>query len=66
MRIILPGLPAIMILSLVILSACQQSGGGAGADAKNLFQFDDNLQARWSSPENLNGIKGSGGKENRY
>ena len=66
MRIILPGksLPAIMILSLVILYACQQSGGGAGADAKNLFQYDDNLHARWSSPENLNGIKGAGGKEN--
>ncbi|HTE25893.1 glycoside hydrolase family 172 protein [Flavitalea sp.] len=31
---------------------------------KNLFQFDENSKPRWSSPENLNGVKGAGGKEN--
>ena len=33
-------------------------------DNKNLFQFNDNIETRWSSPENMNGGKGSGGKEN--
>lgn len=33
-------------------------------DSKNLFEYNDNMEARWSSPENRNGEKGSGGKEN--
>lgn len=30
----------------------------------NVFEFNDNLETRWSSPENRNGMKGAGGKEN--
>lgn len=30
----------------------------------NLFTFNDNATTRWSSPENRNGVKGEGGKEN--
>ena len=33
-------------------------------NTKSLFEFDDNSSTRWSSPENRNGIKGEGGKEN--
>jgi hypothetical protein len=40
------------------ISASSQSGAG------NLFKFDGNSKPRWSSPENMNGIKGAGGKEN--
>ncbi len=31
---------------------------------KMLFEFDKNNVPRWSSPENMNGLKGAGGKEN--
>jgi D-arabinan exo alpha-(1,3)/(1,5)-arabinofuranosidase (non-reducing end) len=31
---------------------------------KSLFEFDNNGSTRWSSPENRNGTKGEGGKEN--
>jgi hypothetical protein len=31
---------------------------------KSLFEFDNNSTIHWSSPENRNGIKGAGGKEN--
>jgi hypothetical protein len=30
----------------------------------NLFQFDENIETRWSSPENKHGLKGKGGMEN--
>jgi len=33
-------------------------------NAKSLFEFDNNSSTRWSSPENRNGMKGAGGKEN--
>ncbi len=29
-----------------------------------VYKFDNNLTPRWSSPENLNGVKGAGGKAN--
>lgn len=34
------------------------------AQNKPYYQFDSNLTSRWSSPENLNGVKGAGGKAN--
>lgn len=41
------------------------SGKKQYADQSNeLFHFDENMTTRWSSPENLNGIKGAGGQEN--
>lgn len=33
-------------------------------NVNELYKYDHNLVPRWSSPENLNGIKGNGGKEN--
>lgn len=30
----------------------------------NLFEFDENIETRWSSPENKNGLKGRGGMAN--
>lgn len=29
-----------------------------------LYEFNNNISPRWSSPENMNGVKGAGGKEN--
>lgn len=30
----------------------------------NVYEFNNNAESRWSSPENINGKKGQGGKEN--
>jgi hypothetical protein len=30
----------------------------------NVYEFNNNAESRWSSPENLNGKKGQGGREN--
>jgi hypothetical protein len=35
-----------------------------GYGQNNLFQYDENIETRWSSPENKNGLKGKGGIEN--
>jgi hypothetical protein len=51
----------------LILSALVMFFGGsakAQSNPGNLYQFDNNADTRWSSPENLNGKKGAGGKEN--
>src|SRR5450432_1554224 len=39
--------------------AAGQEGPGA-----HLFEYKDGQESRWSSPENINGAKGSGGREN--
>ena len=36
----------------------------AFAQTANLYEYNSKLEPRWSSPENFNGIKGNGGKEN--
>ena len=36
----------------------------AGASTNKLYEYDKNATTHWSSPENLNGVKGMGGKEN--
>ncbi|RYY30098.1 MAG: DUF2961 domain-containing protein [Chitinophagaceae bacterium] len=36
----------------------------AQTGSRTLFQYDENSRPRWSSPENINGIKGAGGQEN--
>jgi hypothetical protein len=51
----------IIILLVFFLNICQFA---ATAQQTELFSFDGNLQPRWSSPENRNGRKGGGGKEN--
>jgi hypothetical protein len=45
-----------LLISFIVYS-CQQT-------PQNLFNYNDNLEPRWSSPENINGQKGMGGKEN--
>jgi len=49
----------VLILGLFVL--CLNS---FSQTTKPLFQFNDNNIPRWSSPENYNGVKGAGGKEN--
>ena len=51
-----------IIFCLLILSACTNQQSNTNQDA--VFAFDNNASTRWSSPENRNGIKGAGGKEN--
>ncbi len=56
------------ILTIVFILSCFLTGcknervknGFSG----NLLVYNDNLDTRWSSPENLNGEKGMGGKAN--
>lgn len=51
------------IFSLFIFSAC--TGKETNSNQQDaIFSFDNNADTRWSSPENRNGIKGAGGKEN--
>ncbi|RYU92133.1 DUF2961 domain-containing protein [Mucilaginibacter terrigena] len=50
-------------LYLILLIA---AGNTCRAQVSNkaLFEFDSNSVSRWSSPENINGVKGGGAKEN--
>jgi hypothetical protein len=50
------------ILSALLIASCTRISKEKPGTA--LFVFNDNLEARWSSPENRNGMKGEGGKEN--
>ena len=52
-----------LLSAAMLLLACNQPSGKAN-DNKSLFEFNDNIEARWSSGENMNGVKGAGGKEN--
>ncbi|MBL4678598.1 MAG: DUF2961 domain-containing protein [Mucilaginibacter sp.] len=47
-------------LLLLIASSCN-----TGSTNGDIYQFDENADTRWSSPENLNGAKADGGKENK-
>ena len=50
-----------MFLWLIIISfACNNDD----ATSNKLFEYDNNIETRWSSPENRAGGKGAGGKEN--
>jgi hypothetical protein len=48
-------------VSVLFLFSCAQTKN-IGSD--HLYSFNPNLEARWSSGENLNGEKGAGAKEN--
>jgi len=50
-------------LCVFIFSACINRESNADQQ-QAIFAFDNNASTRWSSPENRNGIKGAGGKEN--
>lgn len=53
-----------LALSLIIfLPACSENTKQSSGH-NNLFEYNDNMEARWSSPENMNGEKGAGGREN--
>lgn len=50
-------------ISINILTGCKEETPSRDASDR-LFVFNDNLETRWSSPENLNGEKGRGGRAN--
>lgn len=47
-----------VLLILFLATSCKEH-----SKPKSLYEFAD-IQSRWSSPENLNGIAGNGGREN--
>ena len=51
-----------LFLILLILPSCDGTLSEPGNSAF-LYQFDNNQETRWSSPENKNGVKGKGGME---
>ena len=51
----------LLMFSLGMFTGCDEEKSKSGS---NLFEFDNNLQTRWSSPENRNGEKGRGGRSN--
>jgi hypothetical protein len=51
-----------LIFSLLFLLSCEQNQKNSSGNV--LYAYNDNIETRWSSGENLNGVKGSGGKEN--
>lgn len=53
----------LILLPVFFLTACNR-GVKNNVDDNRLFEYNDNLEARWSSAENMNGLKGAGGKEN--
>lgn len=53
------------VASLVLFfSECSHVRTGESTSRGRLFEFNDNMDTRWSSPENPNGTKGAGGKTN--
>jgi len=52
----------IIMLAIVSVS-CQQTRTDNDSQSA-IYEFDPNAKTRWSSPENLNGSSGAGGKEN--
>jgi hypothetical protein len=56
---------ACMLLLLItsFLYACNENDDSE-INGNNLFEYNSDMEARWSSPENINGEKGAGGKEN--
>ncbi len=53
----------VFVLLTVLFTSCRDVVSNSGS-ANNLFEFDNNMESRWSSPENINGEKGTGGKSN--
>lgn len=54
---------AVASIFIFFLTACHQKANDNDF-TKSMFEYNDNLEARWSSGENMNGAKGAGGKEN--
>ncbi len=53
-----------LLLAVVFGTGCNQNTPANAAGTANLYEYTDQLEPRWSSPENINGTKGAGGKEN--
>ena len=53
-----------VLLSMLLVYGCQQSQPNEPIFHSETYRFNGKVQTRWSSFENLNGIKGAGGKEN--
>jgi hypothetical protein len=51
-----------ILVALVLLTCCSEKKPAPSESA--IYKFDNHSRTRWSSPENLNGIPGQGGKEN--
>jgi Protein of unknown function (DUF2961) len=52
-------------LSVVLaIPGCSSIENKVSGSSGQLYAYDDNMEARWSSPENPNGAKGAGGKTN--
>ncbi|CAN5697447.1 hypothetical protein BH10BAC2_BH10BAC2_14640 [soil metagenome] len=52
-----------MLVVCIICSSCNEKESKIN-NSDNLFEYNENIETRWSSPENMNGVKGEGGKEN--
>ncbi|MBA4145141.1 MAG: DUF2961 domain-containing protein [Azospira oryzae] len=53
-----------LFLFIIICCGCRQQSADVPVRPLPIYHYDDNIQPRWSSQENLNGIKGSGGTAN--
>ncbi len=53
-----------VILYLLLLSISSSCRDAKTISHSKLFEFDNNIETRWSSPENPNGVKGNGGRLN--
>lgn len=53
---------SLYFISLIFFFSCTSPSNII--TTKPLYAFDNSIETRWSSGENLNGVKGSGGKEN--
>ena len=51
----------LFLFSLLFLISCNQKENNSSSE---IFSFNPDIETRWSSGENLNGIKGGGAREN--
>ena len=54
----------LFVFLIIFFTACTSTSEKTISFNHSLYSFDPNTETRWSSGENLNGAKGSGGKEN--
>ncbi len=55
---------SVLFALLILLSFGCTSRQPAASEPASVFEYNDQAETYWSSPENRNGVKGSGGKEN--
>jgi len=53
-----------VMIAVGLLIGCSQSKTREYTTRGGLFEFNENMEPRWSSPENPGGVKGAGGKTN--